>query len=53
MNIREEEAITYVGGASKVTASLVSALTKAVSILYSIGQNLGSTIRRYVTGSKC
>ena len=53
MNIKEEESLTYVGGASKITASLVSALTKAVSILYSIGQNLGSSIRRYVSNTKC
>ena len=52
MILKKEESIEYVGGGA-LTASLVNAASTLIKTLYSIGQNLGSTIRRCITRQNC
>lgn len=51
MEISAKEQEKYVGGA--VTASLVNAVTGLIKIIYNIGQNLGSNVRRLISGTQC
>lgn len=51
MNLTVKESMEYRGGA--ISASLISAVGNAAKIIYSIGQNLGSTIKRWISGTSC
>lgn len=52
MILNSEEAIAYIGG-GKITASLLSAANALFKSIYEMGQNLGSTIKRWLTKSSC
>jgi hypothetical protein len=53
MVLKDNETVNVVGGASYITAALVSALSKAISTIYSLGQNLGSAIYRLIHKQHC
>ena len=53
MILKDNETVNVVGGASYITAALVSALTKAISAIYGFGQNLGSAIYRLIHKQHC
>lgn len=53
MLIKKEEAITYIGGAGGITATLINAVTSLVKFVYQVGQNLGSSIRRKINKTGC
>ena len=48
----KEELMNIVGGVS-FSATLLNAITKAVSTIYDIGRRLGSSIIRTKTGNVC
>ena len=49
--MNNNELMNIAGGA--ITASLVSAVARAFSYIYSFGQSAGSTVRRILSGSYC
>lgn len=49
--LREIEMEGIVGGA--ITSSFINAVTKAVSAIYNLGKETGSTIRRLTSGKYC
>ena len=53
MILKENETVNIVGGASIITAALVSAVSKAISLIYGFGQNLGSSIYRLIRKQHC
>lgn len=53
MILSKNEALSYVGGASAIKATLITAITSAAKFLYEMGQNLGSSIKRYRTNTMC
>lgn len=53
MKLTDNEAVQYVGGGNVITAALISATTKVITMLYQFGQNLGSTIRRLISKTSC
>jgi hypothetical protein len=46
-----EELVTVRGGA--ISSSMINAVTKAVSTLFSLGQAVGSALRRNITRNYC
>lgn len=50
--IELQEMYTIVGGIS-ITSALLNALTNAASTIFDVGKALGSSIRRFYTGSLC
>lgn len=53
MILTKEESMLYVGGASTIKAAVITAITSAVKFIYEVGQNLGSSIKRYRTNTSC
>ncbi len=53
MVLKDNETVNIVGGASVITAALISALSHAVSTIYGFGQNLGSAIYRLIRKQHC
>ena len=53
MILKDNESVNVIGGASIITAALISALSKAISTIYSFGQNLGSAIYRLIRKQHC
>ena len=51
MKLSKEESLLYMGGG--VTASLINATVNLIKQLYTMGQNLGSTIIRTIRGQSC
>ena len=52
INIEQSELKTIIGGAS-FSGAIVNALTGLVKYVYSLGQSLGSSIRRITTKKMC
>lgn len=52
VKINEKEMFNVIGGAT-IGYSLINAITKAVQTVYSIGQSIGSSLRRVVNGKYC
>ena len=50
--LNNNEMYNIVGGAA-IGSSLINAITKAVNTIYTIGQSIGSSLRRVVSGSYC
>ena len=50
--IRKEEMLKVDGGAS-FTASMLTAIYRTIEVIYSIGDSLGSYIRRVVSNKMC
>lgn len=42
-----------INGGATITSSMINAITKAVGTLYKIGQSVGSSIRRVISGKVC
>ncbi len=49
--LSNEELISVRGGG--ITASLFSSLSRFIETIYNIGQSVGSSIRRAITGRSC
>lgn len=52
LKINDNEMLNIIGGAS-IGYSLINAITKAVNTVYSIGQSIGSSLRRVMSGKYC
>lgn len=52
MIVSKEETITCIGG-GKITAALLNAAATLIKTIYGMGQNLGSTISRWISGISC
>ena len=50
--IKKEEMLKVDGGSS-ITGSMLNAIYKTINIIYSIGESLGSYIRRAVEKKMC
>ena len=50
--INNEEMMKINGGAG-VTASMLNAVIRTVSTMFTVGQAIGSAVRRAVTGNYC
>lgn len=50
--IKKEEMFLVRGGAG-LTSAMLNALMRTVSVMFSVGQAVGSAIRRTVNGSYC
>lgn len=50
--IEKEELDITVGGAS-FSGAIVNAITSLVKYVYTLGQSLGSSLRRITTGNMC
>lgn len=53
MNKIEENELYEINGGATLSGTLVNAITTAGKFIYSLGQALGSSIRRIVGGSSC
>lgn len=53
MILKDNETINIVGGASWISAAMVSAVAKAVTTIYTFGQNLGTAIYRLIKKKPC
>ena len=51
MELKKYELEQVQGGA--ISSSLINAITKATNAVYSLGKQLGSSIRRLTTGQYC
>ena len=51
--IENDELKITIGGASSFSGAIVNAVTSLVKYVYTLGQSLGSSIRRMVTGKMC
>ncbi|MCI6266275.1 MAG: hypothetical protein MR598_05455 [Erysipelotrichaceae bacterium] len=50
--LKKEEMFTIKGGAG-FSSAMLNAMMRTVSVMFSIGQAVGSAIRRAVNGSYC
>jgi hypothetical protein len=50
--LKKEEMVLIKGGAA-ISSAMINALMRTVSVMFSIGQAVGSAIRRAVNGSYC
>jgi len=48
----EEIELQKIRGGS-LSATYINAMVKAADLIYEVAQNLGSSLRRWVTGSSC
>lgn len=51
--LKKDELLNIVGGASWLTSSFINALSKAANTLLQLGRSLGTAIRRSVSGKVC
>lgn len=51
--LTEEELNNIVGGAAKISYSLINSVTKLLTTLLGLGRNVGSAIRYIASGKKC
>ena len=51
--LTNKEAISYTGGAGGLTASFIASTVQMFRMLYSFGQNLGSSVYRYMHNIRC
>ncbi len=51
--LQNEELEITIGGASSFSGAIVNAVTGLIKYVYSLGQSLGSSIRRIVSGKVC
>ena len=53
MNKLEKEELKKVNGGADLTSGMLSALIRGVATLFTIGQAVGSAIRRTINGNYC
>ena len=51
--IEKDEQIKIVGGSITYSATFINAICRVVDILFDVGQNLGSAIRRSIEKESC
>lgn len=51
--ISNNELIEIKGGAYKITAALLSSLSRGINTILNLGQTLGSAIRRIISKKYC
>lgn len=51
MNLTTEESFKITGGS--VSAALVTGVVGAVKFIYGVGQDVGSAIKRLISGNRC
>lgn len=51
--IKKDEMLKIEGGTSNITGSMLNAIYKTIELIYSIGESLGSYIRRAVENKMC
>jgi hypothetical protein len=49
--LKREELINVVGGS--ISGTMLNAISKGINTIFEIGQSLGSSIRRFITGKLC
>ncbi len=49
----QEELINTTGGGFKISASMINAVCRGISVLYDLGRALGTAIRMSISGRKC
>lgn len=49
----KEELINTVGGASKLNATMINAISRGITSLYDLGRALGTAIRMTISGKRC
>ncbi len=52
VELRKEELLDVVGGAT-ISATLINAVTRAITVIIDLGKSLGSAIRRTISGNVC
>ena len=53
MKLDKNELLQVRGGAVTVTATLINALARGISVLFELGKAVGSSIRRAITKTTC
>ena len=53
MRLNNKELLEVQGGAVTVTATLINALARGISVLFELGKAVGSSIRRSITKTTC
>ena len=53
MKVKEKELNEIKGGAEGLGATFLNYLSNAIKTVYSIGQDVGGSIRRIATGKTC
>ena len=53
MKKMEKEELFLVKGGAGISSAMLNALMRTVSVMFSIGQAVGSAIRRTISGSYC
>ena len=51
--MEEKELLSIIGGASKISATMLNSISRVAQILLEIGKTLGSVVRRSITKSFC
>ena len=51
--LKKEEMISVKGGAIDFSSALLNAMMRTVSVMFSMGQAVGSAIRRAINGNYC
>ena len=52
-DLGREELICVKGGAAGFSSALLNAMMRTVSVMFSVGQAVGSAIRRAINGNYC
>ena len=53
MKLTRQELLDVKGGAVTVSATLINALARGISVLFELGKAVGSSIRRAITKTTC
>ena len=53
LQLSDNEAVSFIGGAGTITATLISAVTGLIKAFYGIGQDLGSALKRAIKKQSC
>ena len=51
--LKKEEMISVKGGAIDFSSALLNAMMRTVAVMFSMGQAVGSAIRRAINGNYC
>ena len=51
--LNKEQLVKIKGGAAGLTSSMLNALVRTVSVMFSVGQAVGSAIRRATSKNYC
>ncbi len=49
----EKDELLEINGGASISATLINALSRAVSLITDLGRSLGSAIRRTMSGAYC